>query len=117
MDSEDSKKVPNDIQTPPGAADALETSIWQLSPCVINLKWILDLSEDFENGYDSDGEIGPFFDCIQYEGEQIFDEEVLPSETPLEPAQPPSISPVSPRQSPRSPEKSPAAAAEQQQQQ
>ena len=111
MDAQDSKIAPDDIQTPPGASNALETSIRQPSPRVINLKRILDLSEDFENGYDSDGEIGPFFDCIQYEGEQIFDEEVLPSETPLEPAQPPSISPILPRRSPRSPEKSPAAAA------
>ena len=31
----------------------------------------------FEDGYDSDGAAGPFFDCLEEEGDQIFDEEDL----------------------------------------
>ncbi len=30
----------------------------------------------FEPGYDSDGEIGPFFDAIESEGEQDYDDDV-----------------------------------------
>ena len=33
--------------------------------------------EKFDDGYDTDGQAGPFFDCIQEEGEQDFDEDAL----------------------------------------
>ena len=36
-----------------------------------------DLEDSFENGYDSDGLHGPFFDAMDAEGEQDFDEDSL----------------------------------------
>ena len=36
-----------------------------------------DLEDSFENGYDSDGLHGPFFDAKDAEGEQDFDEDSL----------------------------------------
>ena len=33
--------------------------------------------EDFDKGYDSDGEIGPFWGVLKQEGEQLFEEQPL----------------------------------------
>lgn len=47
------------------------------SPREINLSRIATLEKDFNSGYDSDGEIGPFYDCIEFEGDQDFDEDEI----------------------------------------
>ena len=35
------------------------------------------MEEDFDKGYDSDGEIGPFWGVLKQEGEQLFEEKPL----------------------------------------
>ena len=50
-----------------------------LSPQRRDLSRISAIEELFENGYDSDGLKGPFFDAIEEEGEQDFDEDSLDS--------------------------------------
>ena len=44
------------------------------SPQQVNLSNIHRIEHTFEDGYDSDGQIGPFDDAINEEGEQLFDE-------------------------------------------
>ena len=48
----------------------------------------------FEEGYDSNGSIGPFYDAVAEEGEQDFDDDVeipedVPQETAMSPKEPP----------------------------
>ncbi len=38
--------------------------------------------DGFEEGYDSDGEIGPFSAVVEDKGPQIFDEDALPNNLP-----------------------------------
>ena len=54
----------------------------QLSPHRRDLSRISDLEKSFENGYDSDGLEGPFFDAVDAEGEQDFDKDSLHSTPP-----------------------------------
>ena len=51
------------------------------SPRVRNLMMLNKLEGKFDDGYDSDGECGPFFDLEDVEGLQIFDEEVMMERT------------------------------------
>ena len=44
------------------------------SPKTRDLSGIVAKEDGFEDGYDSDGEIGPFYDAVEEEGEQVFDE-------------------------------------------
>ena len=44
------------------------------SPRASNLRNIQKLEESFSLGYDSDGELGPFTNMEEVEGEQIFEE-------------------------------------------
>jgi hypothetical protein len=46
------------------------------SPEAKKIAHVIKLNEDqFEQGYDSDGEIGPFFDAIKEEGVQDYDDD------------------------------------------
>ena len=40
-----------------------------------DLSSISTREQDFKNGYDSDGNTGPFYNCIDKEGEQAYDED------------------------------------------
>ena len=51
--------------------------ILQTSPKRRDLGRINDLEESFEKGYDRDGLQGPFFNAVDAEGEQDFDEDLL----------------------------------------
>jgi hypothetical protein len=56
------------------------------SPCARNLADDMKRNRDrFDEGYDSDGEIGPFSNVLQDEGPQIFDEDALPNNQPKPP--------------------------------
>ena len=70
----DDSVVSNKSPLPPSVID-----VPQLSPRRRDLTRISDLEESFENGYDSDGLEGPFFDAVDAEGEQDFDEDSLDS--------------------------------------
>jgi hypothetical protein len=53
------------------------------SPCARNLADVMKRTRHtFEEGYDSDGEIGPFSHVVEEEGPQIFDEDALPNDLP-----------------------------------
>ena len=49
----------------------------ETSPRLRSLQQIRRLEENFDKGYDSDGECGPFITMQDVEGEQIFDESEL----------------------------------------
>ena len=55
----------------------LVINVPQMSPRRRDLTRISNLEESFKNGYDSDGLEGPFFDAVDAEGEQDFDEDSL----------------------------------------
>jgi hypothetical protein len=62
------------------------------SPRAINLARRMKYNEPyFEEGYDSDGEIGPHSFVVEEEGEQDFDEGALPSAPPAQQQQPLSV--------------------------
>ena len=42
------------------------------------------LKKKFDSGYDSEGKIGPFYDCWEDEGDQMFDEDEVPQEMDFE---------------------------------
>ena len=52
-----------------------------MNPRRRDLGQLIDLEELFELGYDSDGFEGPFFDAVDAEGEQDFDEDSLDETT------------------------------------
>ena len=49
------------------------TTYENISPHQRNLKSIQDLEERFDEGYDSDGQLGPFWGATTKEGPQLFD--------------------------------------------
>ena len=78
--------APNNLKTPQIQNATLDSDnhppefiniLPEESPRRRNLNNLLSNEKKFEEGYDSDGDIGPFFDCIEYEGEQDFDEDDL----------------------------------------
>ena len=66
--------------TPNTTPQALQEqgSLLQTSPQRRDFSVLIRNEERFDDGYDTDGDIGPFFDAVQYEGEQQFDEEAVP---------------------------------------
>ena len=74
-------KVANiaESSTQHSAAKSIDTSLVSHinvtdSPRIRCIKNILQLEVDFEAGYDSDGQCGPFVNIEDIEGEQMFDE-------------------------------------------
>ena len=67
------------ISTPP-----FRELVTEESPRLRNLANLCKLEDNFDFGYDSDGELGPFFDMEDVEGVQMFDEPVLGEEPPPE---------------------------------
>ena len=65
----------------PNGPRVLETCI----PRQRDLSSISTREQDFENGYDSNGNIGPFYDCIDEEGKQDYDEDNDLLQVSLEP--------------------------------
>ena len=53
------------------------TSPDDVTPKRQDLSKIGRMEEDFDKGYDSDGEIGPFWGVLKQEGEQLFEEQPL----------------------------------------
>ena len=47
------------------------------SPGERDLRSLYEYEDRFDNGYDSDGRIGPFWECLEDEGEQDYDEDDL----------------------------------------
>ena len=66
--------------------DALEPLVWEKDPAPIgpesphqvNLSKLSSLESNFDEGYNSDGERGPWCDVIGLEGEQDYDEDEIP---------------------------------------
>ena len=52
-------------------------------PCQVNLSKFSSLEQNFDEGYDSDGQRGPWCDAIGLEREQDYDEDEIP-ETKVE---------------------------------
>ena len=76
--------IENGAVEPTGATDALPRSPKHTttvpresiaSPKQIQLPSFNFHEDDLDNGYDTDGQIGPFNDCIELEGEQDFEED------------------------------------------
>ena len=66
-------KYTGQLETLPNAGDSfIDTSPTQRAP-----SRLIEEADLFEDGYDSDGKIGPFSDAILLEGEQDFDEDQL----------------------------------------
>ena len=80
--AESSKIVENDS----GAAVLISHIDVPMSPHIRSLRQIELLETKFDEGYDSDGESGPFIRMEDVEGEQIFDENGLPEVAPTEEA-------------------------------
>ena len=68
-------------KTPPPPVENIQLCEVGSPQIVQRLKMTTDMEEKFELGYDSDQENGPFFDAIEEEGDQIFDEEEVPDES------------------------------------
>ena len=66
------KDVHTSIATPP-----FHEIVTHKSPCIRNLMMINKLEDKFDEGYDSDGECGPFFNLEDVEGLQIYEEEEM----------------------------------------
>ena len=69
----------DDIGLPHVPVKSVEVNI---SPHLRNLNEISRIEHEFDEGFDSDGEIGPSCDLEDEEGPQMFDEEPLPEESP-----------------------------------
>ena len=75
-------RVQNDAPEPLGG-EKYPTPIRPESPRQVNLSKFSSLESNFDQGYDSDGERGPYCDVIGLEGEQDYDEDDIP-ETQVE---------------------------------
>ena len=58
--------------SPPEVPKEAVTSSEDVTPKRQDLSKIGSTEEDFDKGYDSDGEIGPFWGVLKQEGEQLF---------------------------------------------
>ena len=70
-------RVQNDAPEPSGR-EKVPAPIVPASPLQVNLSRLSSLESKFDDGYDSDGERGPWCDVIGLEGEQDYDEDEIP---------------------------------------
>ena len=70
-------RVQNDAPEPLGG-EKDPAPIVPKSPRQVNLLKFSSLESDFDEGYNSDGERGPWWDVIGLEGEQYYDEDEIP---------------------------------------
>ena len=70
-------QVQNDAPEPLGG-EKDPAPIGPESPRQVNLSKLFSLDSNFDEGYNSDGEIGPWCDVIVLEGEQDYDEDEIP---------------------------------------
>ena len=70
-------RVQNDALEPLGG-EKDPAPIGPKSPCQVNLSKLSSLESNSDEGYNSDGERGPWCDVIGLEGEQDYDEDEIP---------------------------------------
>ena len=68
----------DEFDTPQEVPESIEITSLDGTPKVRNLQHIEKSESAFDEGYDSDGEMGPFWDAVQEEGDQYWEEQQLP---------------------------------------